>query len=68
MKLWANNGRLPHVPRAALAGGVETLEGEELPSLVEALGSLRDPEQASSAAAQISVRRCHLPEQLLILW
>ncbi len=49
--------------RAALAGGVEKLESEELPSLVEALGSLRDPEQASSAAAQISVRPSHPPHR-----
>ncbi len=38
-----------------MAGEIETLEGEELPTLVEKLGDIVNPEEESAAAAALSV-------------
>lgn len=39
----------------AVAGEIEALEGEELPTLVEQLGDIVNPEEESAAAAALSV-------------
>ena len=43
------------VAARAVAGEIETLEGEELPTLVEKLGDIVNPEEESAAAAALSV-------------
>lgn len=39
----------------AVAGEIEELEGQELPTLVEELGDIANPEEESAAAAALSV-------------